>query len=105
MHSKKILFTSIIGLPLTILQVHAIIFGSIAYKNYDEIKKRGGLSSKEEKIDFHRKFSNIGLYPFTILPSILHGLNDIYFVNGVPKIITNKKYIDEMKELLEEELE
>jgi len=79
-----------------------IKFFETAFTYYDSIVKKGGFESKDEIIDFHKKFSHIGFYPFTIIPSIYYGMNEIYYENGIPKIYTNKNYMETMKKTLNE---
>lgn len=90
------------GFFVAFMQTEAFLFSNKAFNYYDGIKSKGEFSSKEEIEEFHRQFNHIGYYPFTIIPSIYHGMNYIHFDNGIPKIYTDKNYVDTMKKILNE---
>ena len=85
-----------------LMQTEAFIFSGKAFKYYDKISEKGKFTSKEEILEFHRKFGHIGFYPFTILPSIYYGMNYITIENGLLKVYTNQKFIKKMEKMLEE---
>lgn len=87
---------------ITFMQTEAFLFSNRAFTYYNDIKLKGEFSSKEEIEEFHKKFSHIGYYPFTIIPSIYYDMNYVYFENGIPKVYTNIKYINTMQKLLNE---
>jgi hypothetical protein len=88
------------GIFVAVMQTEAFIFSNKAFSYYDNIKLKGGFSSKEEIEEFHRNFNHIGYYPFTIIPSIYYGMNYLHFENGIPKIYTKPQYIEDMEKIV-----
>lgn len=102
MNSKMLKYS---GIFVALMQTEAFIFSNNAFRYYDEIRKNGGFSSKEDLEEFHRKFNHIGFYPFTIIPSIYNGMNYLHFDKGMPKIYTKPEYVSNMKKLITEGVE
>jgi hypothetical protein len=98
--SKVKRFCQFGALAISGLQIYTFhTFGKMynCYLNYDA---EGGIKTKEDFWIFNRLVHNMGIYPFTFLPSLYYGMNDIYFDKDeyVFRIITNKKFLKDVHE-------
>jgi hypothetical protein len=100
MNKQKFLKYS--ALSLVFLQSEAFFFSSNAFNYYNKISEKGKFSSKYELEEFHRRFNHLGFYPFTILPSIYYGMNNIYIENGLPKVYTDQQYLTKMENMIKD---
>jgi hypothetical protein len=95
-----------LGSFLGLMTGESIYYGSKAFKYYEAICKKGGFESQEELNIFHKKFEHIGFYPFSIIPTLMYGMNKIVFDNNYfisfPMIVTDKQYLEKMLKLIKD---